>query len=201
MLMDTEYAVEMHYKDKLTLARSQGRVTALTFASDESPPKFLRYVGLRFQVTYVYTVHYEEPSTWDSDTFRRKMPCRREKYLTDVCNCPNKYGSTVKDVKSKQIQRIGFSFEDCVGGVGDGGGENEGAAGVHSLVEEQVPSYVRRRCLHHIPWRVADKALEVADEHFDSLHYKTKQLSNYLHDGVTYSRLKAISVTPIGQGG
>ena len=38
-------------------------------------------------------------------------------------------------------------------GTGDGGGENEGASGVHAQMEVVNPSYARKRCCAHFPWR------------------------------------------------
>ena len=78
----------------------------------------------------------------------------------DIVHCPGKKGEDVLRVVDKQITNIGLVRHDAVGGVGDGGGENEGAAGVHRLLEIEVPSYVRRRCFGHLPWRVADAGID-----------------------------------------
>ena len=78
-----------------------------------------------------------------------------------------------------------------------GGGENEGAQGAHALFEQRNPAYVRRRCLAHLPWRVADQGLkEVPD-----LHDELKSISEYLHEGSTWLRLQAIAVQSAADGG
>ena len=69
------------------------------------------------------------------------------------------------NVVRKQLSRLGLTSFDVVSGTGDGGGENEGAAGIHHAFEEEQPSYVRRRCLNHLAWRVAKQALKEMDEH------------------------------------
>ena len=97
----------------------------------------------------------------------------------------------------KQWERLGCYKEDCVGGTGDGGGENEGADGVHALMEDIRPDYVRRRCLAHLPWRCADQVLACVGEQHDEI----KAISYYLHDSGTWNRLKAIAVQTPACGG
>ena len=82
-------------------------------------------------------------------------------------------------------------------GRGQGGGENEGVNGVHRHFEDRNPNYVRRRCFCHLPWRVADQGLAVAERD----HNRLKALSEYFHDGATWTRLQAISVAPVAEGG
>ena len=100
-------------------------------------------------------------------------------------------------VLSKQLQTKGASPEDIVNGTTDGGGENEGHAGVHRFIELLNPSYVRRRCMLHLSWRVADAGIRVIVEqgrnHVD--------ISTYLRDGVTWTRLVAITTQPASRGG
>lgn len=98
---------------------------------------------------------------------------------------------------AKQWARINLFPTECVSGVGDGGGENEGAAGVHAHIEGRNASYVRRRCLLHLPWRVADQGLIEMGIVNDEL----KSISAYIHDGVTWLRFKAIATQARGAGG
>ena len=109
-------------------------------------------------------------------------------------NCVGKTGKELLDVCEQQWASVGWYKHDCVAGTGDGGGENEGYNGIHSLLERTRGDYVRRRCLGHLPWRVADHAM-------DNIHEATKAISSYLHDGPTWNRLKAISVNSVGDGG
>ena len=76
--------------------------------------------------------------------------------MCDVVNCHSKKGADVLRVCERQWARLGCYTVDCVSGTGDGGGENEGVAGVHGLLENARDDCVRRRCLAHFPWRVAD---------------------------------------------
>ena len=114
-----------------------------------------------------------------------------------MVNCPGKKGADVLGVCERQWARLGCYTVDCVSGTGDGGGENEGVAGVHGLLENVRDDYVRRRCLAHLPWRVADQGLAECEE----LHDATKAISSYLHEGVTWNRLKALAVTSVADGG
>ena len=117
--------------------------------------------------------------------------------MCDIVNCPNKKGSTVLHACEKQWARYGLYKDDCVGGTGDGGGENEGAEGLHSLLEDNRPDYVRRRCMGHFPRRVADQGLAASGDVYEAI----KAISSYLHEGITWNRLKAISVKPELEGG
>jgi len=117
--------------------------------------------------------------------------------MTDVVHCTEKTGTGTLRVIEKQWASKGLSRYDVIGGVGDGGGENEGVGGIHSLLEVVAPSYVRRRCFGHLPWRVADAALDA----MGSLYKSTKSLCAYLRDGVTWTRLRAISTQPVALGG
>ena len=178
-------------------AREAREIQAFTFVTDESPASALRYQGLRFQITVVYFVKFLPVSEWEDQRFDDKPPCTRHKRLCDVRNCAGKKGDDVFQVVVKQWERLGCYKEDCVGGTGDAGGENEGAHGLHSLLEEVRPDYVRRRCLAHLPWRCADQVLNAIGDHHESI----KAISYYLHDGGTWNRLKSIAVQAPLDGG
>ena len=178
-------------------ARENGTFTAFSWASDESPPGSAKYAGLRFQVTWIYVIFFLDVALWDSPEYEFEMPIIRREYLCDVVNCPGKTGDVVFDRVSKQWSRFGVSSEECCAGVGDGGGENEGCSGVHAHIESRQPSYVRRRCLLHLPWRVADQGLI----EMGALHEETKAISTYIHDSSTWQRFKVIATKPIASGG
>ena len=172
-------------------------VHAFSFATDESPPEKPRYCGLRFQITYVYVLHYVPDSDWEQATYDVAYPFSRERIMCDIMHAPGKTGEDTLKVLEKQWASLGLGRHDFVCGVGDGGGENEGSQGVHSLMEASVCAYVRRRCLGHLPWRVADAGLDAMDDRRKRL----KDLSTFLRDGTTWSRLQAIAVAPVGAGG
>ena len=116
--------------------------------------------------------------------------------MADICHCPGKDGVTVMGVLDKQLMRPGMSRYEVFNVVGDGGGENEGSSGIHATMETEVPGYVRRRCLGHVAWRVADAMLDEWDQYSD-----VKTLCSYMSDGVTWSRLQALATTPVLEGG
>ena len=89
---------------------------------------------------------------------------------------------------------MGLSCYDVVAATGDGGGENEGACGIHQHFEDLSPGYVRRRCLPHIAWRTADKAIRSS-----GLDYRA--LCAYFVEGITWSRLREIAVRGPAEGG
>ena len=136
--------------------------------TDESPAAALRYQGLRFQITINYFVRFLPLEEWEDALFDEKPPCTRHTRLCDVMSCSGKKGADLLDVVAKQWQRLGCYKEDCVGGTGDAGGENEGAEGLHALLEEAKPDYVRRRCLAHLPWRCADQVLNAIGDHHEN---------------------------------
>ena len=121
------------------------------------------------------------------------MECR----LCDICNVPGKTGSDTMKVINQQTTRMGVYMYDYVSGVGDGGGENEGAYGVHSLIEATSPEHAARRCMPHFAWRTFDAGQQVMVPHFK----KSRSLNSYLHQGVTWRRLRSIAVLPIASGG
>lgn len=181
----------------LLQAREDGSFVGFSFGSDESPPSGARHAGLRFQTTHAFCVFFRPMSEWSLPTYANKPPITREMYLCDLVNCVGKTGTDVLGVLVQQWARFGLYKSDCVAGVGDGGGENEGVGGIHTLLEREMPDYVRRRCFGHLPWRVADQGLDA----MGVLHDNTKAISTYLHEGVTWSRLKALAVQPISNGG
>ena len=178
-------------------AQEDGSLQEFSFVSDESPPAQLRYQGLRFQITLVYAVQFLPRNEWEHCRFDNELPIKVHKRICDVVNCPGKTGDVVLNVLEKQWARMGLSKHDCVSGTGDGGGENEGTSGVHSQLEQVRHDYVRRRCLGHLPWRVADQALHALGE----LHTKTKAISQFLHEGGTWNRFKTLAVTSQNDGG
>jgi hypothetical protein len=178
-------------------ARADGSLLGFAFASDESPPSETRYAGLRFQITYVYVAFMIPVQDWGKHDYVRAPPIRVERHLTDILNVNGKTGSETLKSILKQCATKGLFAEDCVCGVGDGGGENEGCAGVHSLMEMSQPSYVRRRCFGHLPWRVTDAGLDSMGDVFVHLN----AINVYLRDGTTWNRMKAICVHTRELGG
>ena len=83
-----------------------------------------------------------------------KYPFNLHRELCDICHCDGKTGGIVAKVMDKQFERKGLYRTECVAGVTDGGGENEGHAGVHAVYESTGDAYVRHRCFGHLAWRV-----------------------------------------------
>ena len=174
--------------------RDAGVFAGAVIATDESPPSQPRFAGLRFQITQIYIGVFQSLESWESS---QDPPISVECILGDILHCNSKRGDEVSAVIDKQLERLGLSRADVLGGVGDGGGENEGKSGVHARFEAENPSYVRRRCLPHLSWRVADSAIDAAE----SLGVSIKALAAYLADGSTWQRLRSIAVTPKRDGG
>ena len=186
-------AVDEYMKDRISKGRGISFFGA-AFASDESPPASSRFTGYRFQVTYLYVPWFSPQELWEqADT----APMSVQQVLCDVCHCPGKDGQSVLKVITQQLMRLGLSLQDVVSGVGDGGGENEGALGIHSSIEAANPGYVRRRCLGHLSWRTADAAID----EMGVLSKHVLSLCAYLHEGITWRRLQAIASQPVAQGG
>ena len=163
-------------------------------ATDESPPSQARFGGMRFQVTTVYWPEWEPETRWDASLTPPLVVCSR---LLDIVNCPGKDGRAVMAILDKQLERVGLSRLDVVCGVGDGGGENEARFnGIHATLEESVPGYVRRRCLGHLAWRVADACLSVMPG-----YARIRKLCEYLGDGCTWQRLQSLATTGVLEGG
>ena len=114
-----------------------------------------------------------------------------------MCHCPSKDGPGVMKVLDKQLARVGLSRYDVVAMTGDGGSENEGLVqGMHAVLEADVPGYVRKRCLCHMARRVADA---VAAEM--PAYTKVKKGCEYVGNGVTWTRMQALAVTPVRETG
>ncbi len=162
--------------------------------TDESPPSQCRFGGYRFQVSVIYTPVWRPEETWDDCL---DPPLDAEPTMMDVCHCPGKDGPSVMRVVDKQLMRLGLCRYEVFNGTGDGGGENEGETqGIHKTMEVEVPGYVRRRCLGHLAWRVADAMIAEY-----GLHKLVKRMCEYLNDGSTWTRLQAIATTPEDEGG
>ena len=187
---------EMH-KDRVAKARSNGTYHGTAWVSDESPPNANRYVGLRFQVTWAYTLWFAPVRDWESSAYTSEYPFVREKYLTDIMNVPIKTGACTLDVINRQMERIGVYLPDYTAGCGDGGGENIGSHGVHRLIEEDNNGYTTKRCMPHISWRTFKAASEAMGDH----QKKTEALNSYLRRGITWQRLNSISVKRAVDGG
>ena len=90
----------------------------------------------------------------------------------------------------KQLARVGLGRYDVMSGTGDGGGENEGANGIHAAFEEAVLGYVRRRCLAHIAWRSA----EAGFPSMGNVREGWKAVSRHIHEGGVWARLKIAAI-------
>ena len=129
--------------------------------------------------------------------FEREYPLSVKKLLLDIMHVDQKTGRATYDIILRQLSRIGLTEYDIVAGVGDGGGENEGVQGVHSLFEAVDPTYVRRRCAPHFAWRTFEAGAKAMGDHFK----RTTSLNSYLRDGVTWTRLASIAVQPEAENG
>ena len=172
-----------------------GALAGVAIATDESPPKQPRFGGLRFQITVMYVGTYKPTTQWE---FCEDPPILRTSVLGDIMHCPGKKGKDVWAILEKQLRRLGLSTHDVVAGVGDSGGENEGATGIRASFEEESGGYVRRRCHPYIAWRVADQAIGHALSLSD-LNYR--EIIAYLREGITWVRLRDIAVKGRGDGG
>ena len=184
-------ALDRYTTERLFDRREAGNWAGLALATDESPPKQPRFRGLRFQITVLYLGEFLPETLWPSCT---SPPIRCTSYLADIMHCPGKKGVDVSRVLEQQLSRLGLSCYDVVAGTGDGGGENEGASGIHRYFEDLCPGYVRHRCLPHISWRTGDMAIRSS-----GLEYKA--ICAYLGEGITWTRLKEIAVRDRVDGG
>ena len=194
-LIHVDAALDAHLADELlALRKADPEYFAVAVATDESPPSQRRFDGYRFQVTVLYWPRFRPAERWD---LSEEAPLDVSSRMADILHCPGKDGPGVMAVIDKQLLTLGLSRYDCVNMVGDGGGENEGQArGIHAIMEAEVPGYVRRRCLGHLAWRVADAVIaEVPD-------YKVlKRLAEYLGEGSTWTRLQGLASLPVLEGG
>ena len=154
----------------------------------KAPSESHRFKGLRFQITFVYLLFFDDVRTWEHPRFDQEYPFRREKHLCDIVHAPGKSGTDVMKLIDLQITRKGLSRPELVAGVGDGGGENEGCQGVHALIQATNPSYCRRRCLSHISWRVADAGLSETQNQGRTLLSINVSLSETARRGPVYKR-------------
>jgi hypothetical protein len=194
LLLDEAH--DMLLAEKLAAARGHS-FFGMGFCTDESPPSEPRFTGLRFQISYVYIPLIAPASTWGSERYDRKPPLTSDHHLLDIIHCPAKDGATVMHALDLQLSRIGCSRLDLVSGTGDGGGENEGGSGIHGLIERENGLYIRRRCLGHISWRVADAGIAAMGQS----HKEVGKLCAYLREGITWRRLQALATQPVGAGG
>ena len=182
--------------EDIASSREAGTFAGVVIATDESPPGQPRFAGLRFQITMVYVGVFHPVEEWEASG--ADPPISSKVLVADILHCSSKRGEEVVGVLEKQIGRFGLSKADVVGGVGDGGGENEGKSGVHSSFEKETPSYVRRRCLPHLAWRVGDAAILVSTE---SEGVSIKTIAAHFADGVTWQRLRCIATKSKADGG
>ena len=178
-------------------AREDGTYHGSSFVSDESPPSANRYTGLRFQITQVYTLWFDDVATWESPQYNEAYPFKRERRLQDIMNVPLKTGSATLEVICQQTSRQGVHITDYNSAAGDGGGENEGEFGVHSLISAANEEYVHKRCMPHFSWRTF-----AAGEKEMTPHTKLGEaLNRYLRRGVTWQRLRSYAVMQPAAGG
>ena len=135
-------ALDRRTSDLLFKCREDGSFGGVALATDESPPKQPRFRGLRFQITVMYLGFFPKVELWASST-SPSIECLS--VLADIMHCPGKKGTDVSRVLERQLSRVRLSLFDVVSGTGDGGGENEGASGIHGHFEHLSLGYVRRR--------------------------------------------------------
>ena len=190
-LLTLDGAMDRWASERIFTLRGQGLLAGCALATDESPPSQPRYRGLRFQITVLFIGAFKPLELWEESNV---PPIHRQSALADIMHCPGKRGADVVKILGMQLARQGLSPMDVVSCTGDGGGENEGKAGVHAHFEELRQGYVRRRCLPHLAWRTCDAALRASRVEY-------KSLASYLCDGVTWTTLQAIAVKPPDAGG
>ena len=190
-LLILDGAMDRWASDKWFHLRQEGLLAGCALATDESPPKQPRFRGLRFQITVMYVGAFKPPAQWETS---EDPPILKNLCLCDIMHCPGKKGIDVSNIITKQLARHGLNCLDVVSCTGDGGGENEGRAGIHAHFEGLHSGYVRRRCLPHLSWRTADAAIRAS-----ALDYKA--LAAYMVEGITWKRLQDIAVAPLRSGG
>jgi len=189
-----DMAIDSYIKEDIYHRRLSGNFLGVSIATDESPPGCPRLAGLRFQVTNVYLGFVSDKAFWETS---EDPPIQTRGFLADICHCPGKTGEDLMKVLDKELGRSGLTRADIISGTGDGGGENEGKAGFHNSLEGANPSYARRRCLPHIAWRTSDVAIAASKDTLSDY----KAIAQYLTDGVTWRRLRAVATKSIEDGG
>ena len=190
-------ALDLLAADRLEAARRAGSYYGFGFCTDESPPAAPRYRGLRFQITNMFIPMFVPVERWEDADYNDKYPMHVEAHLCDILNAPSKLGPDTLKYIQKQFLTKGAVLEEGKAGTGDGGGEMEGISGVHALMVQLMPDYVRHRCGDHISWRVLMAGLDAMAPNIKDL----EALNVYLTDGITWTRLAAIATLPIDQGG
>ena len=79
-------------------------------------------------------------------------------------------------------------MQDMVAAVFDGGGENEGWSGVHSLLKESGDTYADRKCFPHVAWRTVDQGLDEVSREKPA----PSRISSFLHGGLNWYRKRYI---------
>ena len=76
-VMMLDEAIDDLARAHLKKGRDDDRFLGFSFCSDESPAAALRYQGLRFQITLIYGVVFEQAEMWDTLAFQQKMQIQR----------------------------------------------------------------------------------------------------------------------------
>ena len=66
----------------------------------------------------------------------------------------------------------------------------KGTGGIHSMLEQANPTYVRRRCLAHLSWRVATAGLDAMGECAKDVI----AINTYIRDGTTWYTTKPLAL-------
>ena len=167
------------------------------FITDGATPEPGKWCGLTFQITIVIAIFIPPVDEWGEPQYDKRPPHSIGRRLCDLCSVPNKKGVTLaEEILPKQLSRLGLSIADAISGTTDGGGENEGVDGVHSIFERYNASYVRRRGLEHVSWNVCGAGLAAIPE----LVRKYRALQSYLSERGTWKRLQDIATLPQPDG-
>ena len=78
-LLVSDLALDEYSKQQLQATRGK-RWFGFSTATDESPPEAPRYSGLRFQITYVYVLFFEDVSSWEYTCYDAAYPFHRKRY-------------------------------------------------------------------------------------------------------------------------
>ena len=190
-------ALDALIADRIRRAIEGGRCFGFSFTSDESPPNCRRYAGLRFQITWLYWLEFERECEWEKEEYLNTRPFKRYKTMCDIMNSTTKTGVGVLQTMATQWLSKGCAAAEVNSGTGDGGGENEGFHGVHSLLTASDATYVARRCIPHYNWTGLKAGEDEMGKHMKDI----KALCTYIFDGTTLLILQAIATKPIAEGG